>query len=196
MTNARRVTEAEALGIVDQTPTDALRKKYEASAYFDVRIPEDQFDRIRLEAREATYRNTQEEEATVAAVDQAIFSRIQEAERHTLAQAGHLLEQDATRRYMGPREQPNALQRAENHLSELAAIRQELRDGKTPTAELAARYERVRMAVQSRDGASLVALSDRASKLREKVADPLGSAQRTLNRMPLNMWRPLGIREW
>lgn len=194
--NARRVTEAEALGEVDQTPTDDLRRKYEQNVGPVSYIPETILDDIRLEARAATYRNSQEEHAVLAAVDKAIAERVQRAAASHLEQAAHLLENEGAPKLTGTRQTPNALAKADGHLEELAAIRKELHDGKTPTAELAARYEKVRRSLQNRDGHALVALSNRATSLRERLADPKAAVARTLSRMPLNMWRPLGIRNW
>lgn len=194
--NARRVTEAEALGEADQTPTADLRRKYEQNVGPVSYISETILDDIRLEARAATYRNSQEEQAVLAAVDKAIAERVQRAAASHLEQAAHLLENEGAPKVSGPRELPNTLAKADGHLEELAAIRKELRDGKVPTAELAARYEKVRMALQDRDGHALVALSNRATSLKERVADPKSAVARTLSRMPANMWRPLGIRGW
>lgn len=196
--NRRRVTEAEALGkvdpgAVDQTVTDELRRKYEQNIGPVTYIPADQFDRIRLEARDATYRNSQEEAAVIRAVDDAIAERIQRASASHVEQAARLLENEGAPKMTSPRQTPNALAKADGHLAELAAIRKELRAGKTPVAELAARYERVRMAIHNRDGHALVALSNRATSMREKVADPKAAVSKTLSRMPLSMWRPLGI---
>ncbi len=195
--NARRVTEAEALGEVDQTPADDLRRKYEQTAGPAMYIPESRFDDIRLEAYyDTAYPNSHVERQTLAAVDRAIAERVQRAAASHLEQAAHLLENEGAPKLIGPRELPNALAKVDAHLDELAAIRKELRAGKTPTAELAARYERVRQAMQARDGHALVAVSNRATSLRERVADPKAAVARTLSRMPLNMWRPLGIRNW
>lgn len=194
--NARRVTEAEALGEADQTPTADLRRKYEQNVGPVSYIPETILDDIRLEARAATYRNSQEEQAVLAAVDKAIAERVQRAAASHLEQAAHLLENEGAPKVSGPRELPNTLAKADAHLDELAAIKRELREGKTPTAELADRYERVRKAMQNRDGHALVALSNRATSLKERVADPKAAVARTLSRMPANMWRPLGIRGW
>lgn len=194
--NARRVTEAEALGEVEQTPAADLRRKYEQNVGPVSYISETILDDIRLEARAATYRNSQEEQAVLAAVDKAIAERVQRAAASHLEQAAHLLENEGAPKLTGARQTPNALAKADGHLDELAAIRKELRDGKTPTAELAARYEKVRMALQSRDGHALVALSYRATSLKDRIADPKAAVARTLSRMPANMWRPLGIRGW
>lgn len=194
--NARRVTEAEALGEVEQTPTNDLRRKYEQNVGPVSYIPETILDDIRLEARAATYRNSQEEQAVLAAVDNAIAERVQRAAASHLEQAAHLLENEGAPKLTGTRQTPNALAKADAHLDELAAIKRELREGKSSTAELAARYEKVRMALQNRDGHALVALSNRATSLRDRIADPKAAVARTLSRMPANMWRPLGIRGW
>lgn len=194
--NARRVTEAEALGEADQTPTADLRRKYEQNVGPVSYISETILDDIRLEARAATYRNSQEEQAVLAAVDKAIAERVQRAAASHLEQAAHLLENEGAPKLTGTRQTPNALAKADAHLDELAAIKRELRDGKTPTAELADRYEKVRMALQNRDGHALVALSNRATSLKDRIADPKAAVARTLSRMPANMWRPLGIRGW
>lgn len=50
MANARRVTEAEALGEVDQTPTADLRRKYEQNVGPVSYIPETRYDDIRYDA--------------------------------------------------------------------------------------------------------------------------------------------------
>ncbi|WP_448232594.1 hypothetical protein [Microbacterium lacticum] len=194
--NARRVTEAEAIGEVDQTPTNDLRRKYEQNVGPVSYIPETILDDLRLEARAATYRNSQEEQAVLAAVDKAIAERVQRAAASHLEQAAHLLENEGAPKLTGTRQTPNALAKADAHLDELAAIRKELREGKTPTAELAARYESVRSAMQARDGHALVALSSRATSLRDRLADPKAAVSKTLSYMPANMWRPLGIRQW
>lgn len=200
-TNRRRVTEAEALGeadpgIVDQTPNN-LRRKYEQNVGPVQYIPETRLDDIRLEAYYGTaYPNSHVEEQTLAAVDRAIAERVQRAAASHLDQAAHLLETEGAPKLIGPRETPNALAKADAHLTELAAIRQELRAGKTSTAELAQRYEKVRKAMQNRDGHALVALSNKATSIKERVADPKAAVERTLSRMPLSMWRKLGVGNW
>ena len=193
MVNARRVSEAEALGEVDQTP-DPLRRKYERNLGPVTNIPESRYDDIRLEAYyDTAYPSSYVEEQTLAAVDRAISERIQGAAAVHLEQAAKLLENEGTPKLTGPREQPNALAKADAHLAELAAIKRELRDGKTSVAELADRYERVRQQMQARDGHALVALSNKATSLKERVADPKASVSKTLSHMPLSTWRPLGI---
>lgn len=192
--NRRRVTEAEALGEVDQTPTDDLRRKYERNLGPAMYIPETRLDDIRYEAYyDTAYPNTATEDAVTRAVDDAIAERVQRAAASHLEQAADLLQNEGAPKLIGPRGTPNALAKADAHLDELAAIRKELRSGKTPTAELADRYERVRKAMKARDGHALIALSNRATSLREKVADPKAAVSKTLSRMPLNMWRPLGV---
>lgn len=199
--NRRRVTEAEALGeadpgIVDQTPNN-LRRKYEQNVGPVQYIPETRLDDIRLEAYyDTAYPNTHVEEQTLAAVDKAIAERVQRAAAANLDHAAKLLENEGAPKLSGPREKPNTLAKADAHLAELAAIRKALREGKVPTAELADRYERVREAMQNRDGHALVALSNKATSIKERVADPKASVSTTLSRMPLTMWRPLGIRHW
>lgn len=193
MANARRVTEAEAIGEADQNP-DPLRRKYERNLGPVTYIPETRYDDIRLEAYyDTAYPNSYVEEQTLAAVDRAILERVQGAAAVHLEQAAKLLENEGAPKLTGPREQPNALAKADAHLDELAAIKRELREGKTPTAELAARYEKVRMAMQKRDGHALVALSNRAASLKERIADPKAAVSKTLSHMPLSTWRPLGI---
>lgn len=203
MNAARRVSESEALGETtaeDQTETN-LRKRYEPT-YIDIRIPEDQFDRIRLEAREATYRNSQDEAATIEAVDRAIFDRVRESEQFNLSAAARLVEaEERTAHKHGSTELVgNTIQRAEAMRRELLDLRDELAVGRKPTAELAERYERIRMAVQQPTGSGvgrkLLALVEKAEGTRVKIADPVASAQATLSRMPITLWRPLGIRSW
>ena len=126
--NARRVTEAEALGEVDQTPADDLRRKYEQTAGPAMYIPESRFDDIRLEAYyDTAYPNSHVERQTLAAVDRAIAERVQRAAASHLEQAAHLLENEGAPKLIGPRELPNALAKVDAHLDELAAIRKELR---------------------------------------------------------------------
>jgi hypothetical protein len=195
--NRRRVTEAEALGEVDQTPDESLRSKYETTRGPVTFIPETKLDDIRLEAYyDTAYPNSHVEEQTLAALDRAIAERVQRAAQSALERAADLLQNEGAPKTVGPRQTPNALAKADAHLAELAAIRQELRDGKTPTAELAARYEKVRMALQNRDGHGLVVLNKKATSLREKLADPKAAVAKTLSLMPLSAWRPLGIRHW
>lgn len=192
--NARRVTEAEALGETAPTSPDDLRNKYTGSTYLDVRIPETILDDIRLEAHfETAYPNSQVEAHILAAVDAAISERVQRAAYSALEQTRHLLQTEGVPGMVGPRQTPNALAKADAHLSEIAAIRRDLRDGKASTADLAERFERVRMKVQNTDGNSLVAVSNRATSLRTKVADPKAAIGRTLSLMPRSTWRPLGI---
>ena len=192
MVNARRVTEAEALGEVEQTPDP--RRKYEQSAGPMQYIPETRLDDIRLEAYyDTAYPNSYVEEQTLAAVDQAIAERVQVLAQRTLEQAAKLLEDDGAPKLSGPRERPNALAKADAHLAELAAIKRELREGKTSTAELADRYERVRERMQARDGHALVALANRATSLRERVADPKAAVGKAYSVTPLSQWRALGI---
>lgn len=195
-TNRRRVSEAEALGTVDQTP-NALRRKYEQNLGPVQYIPETKLDDIRLEAYyDTAFPNSHVEEQTLVAVDNAIADRVQRASASHLEQAAHLLENEGAPKVVGPRQTPNALAKADAHLDELAAIRKELRAGKTPVAELAARYEKVRMSMKNRDGHALVTLSNKATSLRDRVADPKAAVSKTLSRMPHNLWRPLGIHHW
>lgn len=196
MNAARRVSEAEALG---ETTDDqaTLRKRYEPT-YIDIRIPEDQFDRIRLEAREATYRNSQDEVATIDAVDRAVFDRVRASEHGHLELAARLVtNEDRAAHKEGSTELlGNTIQRAEELHRELLDLRDELAVGRKPTAELAAQYDRIRMEVQQRQGRKLIALSDKAESLREKIVDPVAAVQKTLSAMPMSIWRPLGIRSW
>ncbi len=190
--------EDEAPGTVDQNP-DALRRKYEQNLGPVTYIPETRFDDIRLEAYyDTAYPNTATEEATTRAVDAAISERIQRASASHLEQAAHLLENEGAPKLIGPRETPNTLAKADAHLAELAAIKKELRDGKTPTAELAARYEKVRKTFErpGGDGHALVALSNKATSARERLADPKAAVSKTLSRMPYNLWRKLGVGNW
>lgn len=197
MANARRVTEAEALG-----ETEPVRNKYEPRPFIDIRIPADQFDRIRHEAYyETAYTSSHEEDQTLRAVDDAIFARIRQTEQLNLEKAAALLDNEGQARTpvaetsLGPRSRPNAFARADAHLAELAAIKRELRDGKTPVGDLADRFEKVRMAMR-RDGNSLVVLSDKATKLRATLADPAAHAAKLLTYMNRDGWRPLGVRGW
>lgn len=195
MANARRVTEAEALGEVDQTSN--LSKKYSPSLCPILYIPPTILDDIRIEAHfGSTYRNSHEEEQVLRAVDDAISKRVQRAAYANAERAMHLLETEEKPAMVGPRSKPNALARAKGHLEELSKIRSELRRGKTPTADLAERYEKVRMAIQNGDGHSLVVLNSKATSLRDKLADPAAAVSRTLSLMPASAWRPLGIRHW
>lgn len=202
MNAARRVTEAEALGETTTADDQAtLRQRYEP-AYFDIRIPEDQLDRIRLEAREATYRNSQDEAATIDAVDRAVFDRVRDSEHYNLQAAARLVEREerAANKEGSTELIGNAIQRAEALRGELSILRDELAVGRKPTAELAERYDRIRREIRQPTGAgvgrNLVALADRAEGAREKIADPIATVQHTLSRMPMTMWRPLGVRRW
>lgn len=195
--NARRVSEAEAMGDVEP-----VRNKYEPRPFIDIRIPADQYDRIRHEAYyETRYTSSHEEEETLRAVDDAIFSRIRQTEQLSLERAAALLDSEGQARTpvaetsLGPRSRPNAFARADAHLAELAAIKRELREGKTNLGDLADRFEKVRARMRQ-DGPSLVVLSDKANKIRGELADPAARAAKLLTRMHRDGWRPLGVRHW
>lgn len=198
--NARRVTEAEALGESEPVNQDEpLRSRYGAETRGPaVYISGDIYDRIRLEARESAYPNSQAEAATIAEVDRRIFERIQGHERRTIDQAEHLIAAEDHRAVNARTNEPtrNAIQRAEAHVTALLDLRDELGTGRKSTAELADQYTRIKTAITVRDGHALVALRDKAEGLRRKVADPVAAAQRTLTRMPANLWRPLGVGQW
>lgn len=204
MTNIKRVSESEALGEVEttdqpDTPATTLRTKYSGSdtgSRVIVNIPADQLTRIRLEAREAEYGNRQSEEQVLSAVDEAVFERVRPIERLNLDRATSLIDSEGTAARSANLGRPNVLQRAADHRAELASIRKELRDGRTPVAELADRYEKVRRAVHQRDGRALIEIANQADRLREKIDDPLKAAEHTLSMMPVTTWRPLGIARW
>lgn len=181
----------------DEPTVDQARRKYEPTLGPMQYIPETRLDDIRLEAYyDTAYPNSYVEEQTLAAVDRAIAERVQMLAQRTLEQAAKLLEDDGAPKLSGPRELPNTLAKADAHLDELAAIKRELRDGKVPTTELAARYERVRKAMATRDGRSLVALANRATSLRERVADPKAAVGKAYSVTPLSLWRSLGVHHW
>ena len=198
MTTARRVTEAEALGeATSAADQDSLTRRYTPDTYFDARIEKGIFDRIRVEAREASYRNSDDEARTIAAVEKAIYDRVQDHERVLLGQADRTLDMEEPRSGNAPAQ--SAIARAQNHMSALSDIRRELadRDSAVSTAELADRFERIRAAIANRDGHSLVVVAKNARTLRGRLADPYSSVQdRVLPLMPRTAWRPLGIRHW
>lgn len=192
MSNITKVSASEE----PDDDREPVRNKYAPKPFIDVRIPAEKYDAIRMEAYYGTaYPNTATEEQVLHAVDAEIFRRVQESEVRTLERAADLLSTEGKPALVGARNKPNALLRAQEHLDELSKIRSELRQGKTATADLAARYERVRKAM-GQDGRSLVALSDKATKLRETVADPWGYSQKLLTSFQLGDWRPLGIHKW
>lgn len=196
MSDARRVTEAEALGQAGEVNQEGpLLSRYAASRGPAVYIADGMYENLRLAAREAAYPNSQAEADTVAEVDRRVFERIQGHERRTIDQAEHLIASEDRRAINARTNEParNAIQRAEAHVSALLDLREELKAGRKSTAELADQYTRIKNAITTRDGHALLVVRDKAESLRRRVADPVAAAQRTLTRMPANLWRPLGV---
>lgn len=198
--NARRkVTEAEAMGEVapDEVaePQQVLRNRYTTRGPL-VTVAPDMFDRIRLEAYyESRYGNTHTEQQTVQAVDEAIFKRVREFEQITLNHAAATLDKEDVKART-PEHRPNTLQRAERHRHALMKLRDEIARGEVSTAELADQFGKIQRAVKTRDGASLLALSDRARSQAARLADPYGRTQAVVAKMPIQNWVSLGVARW
>jgi len=135
-------------------------------------------DRVRREARERAYPNSETERRYLAAVDRAVFDRVHGVERNMIAAAEHELAANA--RY---------IEAADAVFDDIHALIVRLERGESPDA-LASEYRK--LLGRAHDVQRKLASADRSAEFYGiKVEDPYAAAQHVLSIMPLSSYRPI-----
>lgn len=151
------------------------------AGYFINTVPADVLDKARAAAREAAYPNSEVERRTILAVDDEVWDRVRHAEQHVfIPTAEKQLAQGKAH-----------VETAETALSDLEAIRDDLRRGNDIT-ELSTRYIQLRRRVEKLR-TTQQSYSRSAEVAGAKVADPLAAVQKVLSAMPQSTFNPINV---
>ncbi|WP_336629669.1 MULTISPECIES: hypothetical protein [unclassified Microbacterium] len=138
-------------------------------------ISPDIIDRTRREVRERTYRNSTEEAAEVARVDDILFHRVGAAEQNVIDQAQSFIRANAPRVGLSL-----------DLLEDLEDIGRRLARGGDTTA-LAKEYRDIKGRIDRELGV-LGSLAQNADRMDAALEDPVAHAQRIYAKMPASTW--------
>lgn len=141
--------------------------------------PQSFLDNARIDARTATYPNSATETAHVAAVEAAVFDRVQKFEAHLIANA------EAT--VMKSRAVNAEADDISKRLYDLAT---DVQRGRISAADAAMEFETLRRQASNVRGRIAKTLHQVETD-EAKVSDPYNHAQRIMSKMPVQSVRPL-----